>query len=211
MTYKASNGLEIEVVVNRKNNKNIYFRVKEDLKLYVNAPMFLSANSILKLISENEKDILNMYEKMEDRTKDDDKFWYLGKKYYIEVKEDATEVTFDDKYVYTPSLKELDRFYQDKVVEIFTKEVDIAKKCFASLPEFTLKFRKMRTRWGVCNVTKKTVTLNTELLKKEVELLDYVIVHELCHFFEGNHGKNFWNLVGQAYPNYKEARKKLRY
>ena len=152
-----------------------------------------------------------MYEKMEDRCKDDDKFWYLSKKYYIEIKEDADEVTFDDKYVYTPSLKELDRFYQDKVVEIFTKEVDIAKKCFASLPEFTLKFRKMRTRWGVCNVTKKTVTLNTELLKKEVELLDYVIVHELCHFFEGNHSKNFWALVGQAYPNYKEARKRLRY
>ena len=91
MTYKASNGLEIEVVVNRKNNKNIYFRVKEDLKLYVNAPMFLSSNSILKLISDNETDILKMYEKMEDRCKDDDKFWYLGKKYYIEVKEDATE------------------------------------------------------------------------------------------------------------------------
>ena len=63
MMYKASNGLEIEVIVNRKNNKNIYFRVKEDMKIYVNAPMFLSANSILKLISENEKDILNMYEK----------------------------------------------------------------------------------------------------------------------------------------------------
>ena len=211
MTYKASNNLEIEVIVNRKNNKNIYFRVKEDLKLYVNAPMFLSSNSILKLIGENEQAILNMYDKMESKTKDDDKFWYLGKKYYIEVKEDIEEVTLTDKYIYTPSLKELDIFYQEKVVEIFTKEVDIAKKCFASLPEFTLKFRKMRTRWGVCNVTKKTVTLNTELLKKDIELLDYVIIHELCHFFEGNHSKNFWTLVGKAYPNYKEARKKLRY
>ena len=74
MTYKASNNLEIEVIVNRKNNKNIYFRVKEDLKLYVNAPMFLSSNSILKLIRENEQAILNMYEKMESKTKDDDKF-----------------------------------------------------------------------------------------------------------------------------------------
>ena len=210
MTYKTSNGLEIEVIVNRKNNKNIYFRVKEDLKLYVNAPMFLSSDSILKLIKDNESAIIRMYDAMESKTKDDDKFWYLGKKYYIAIRE-QDEVTFDDKYVYTPSLVELDKFYQDKVVEIFTKEVDIAKKCFAHLPEFTLKFRKMRTRWGVCNVTKKTVTLNTELLKKDIELLDYVIIHELCHFFEGNHSKNFWALVGQAYPNYKEARRKLRY
>ena len=210
MTYKTSNGLEIEVIVNRKNNKNIYFRVKEDLKLYVNAPMFLSSDSILKLIKDNELAIIRMYDAMESKTKDDDKFWYLGKKYYIAIRE-QDEVTFDDKYVYTPSLVELDKFYQAKVVEIFTKEVDIAKKCFAHLPEFTLKFRKMRTRWGVCNVTKKTVTLNTELLKKDIELLDYVIIHELCHFFEGNHSKNFWALVGQAYPNYKEARRKLRY
>jgi len=41
-------------------------------------------------------------------------------------------------------------------------------------------------------------------------LIDYVIIHELCHFFEGNHSKAFWDLVKLAYPNYKEARKKLR-
>ncbi len=211
MTYKASNGLEIEVIVNRKNNKNIYFRVKEDLKLYVNAPIFLSSNSILKLINENESAILKMYDKVAGRSKDDDKFAYLGKKYNIVIKEDISNVTMDEENVYTPSLEELEKFYQNQIVEVFTKEVDIAKKCFAHLPEFSLKFRKMRTRWGVCNTLKKTVTLNTELLKKDIELLDYVIVHELCHFFEGNHSKNFWNLVSQAYPNYKEARKRLKY
>lgn len=211
MIYKASNGIEIEVVVNRKNNKNIYFRVKEDLKLYVNAPIFLSSNSILKLVEENESSILKMYEKVAGRSQDDGMFEYLGVKYKIEIKEDTEEVSFDGETVYTPSTEALDKFYQEKVVEIFTKEVDIAKKCFAHLPEFTLKFRKMRTRWGVCNTLKKTVTLNTELLKKDVELLDYVIVHELCHFFEGNHSKNFWALVEQAYPKYKEARKRLRY
>ena len=81
----------------------------------------------------------------------------------------------------------------------------IFEKCKQSL-----KFRKMRTRWGVCNTSKKQITLNTELLKKEIDLIDYVIIHELCHFYESNHSKNFWNLVGQAYPNYKEARKRLR-
>ena len=52
MIYKTSDGLEIEVVVIRKKNKNLYFRVKEDLKLYVSAPMYLSAKSILNLINE---------------------------------------------------------------------------------------------------------------------------------------------------------------
>ena len=210
MIYKTSDGLEIEVVVIRKKNKNLYFRVKEDLKLYVSAPMYLSAKSILNLIKENESSILKMYEETLDKSKDNDKFMYLGKKYYIEYK-DQDEVTFDETYVYAKNAEELEKFYNSEVRRIFTEEVEIAKKCFSHLPEFTLKFRKMKTRWGVCNTAKKTVTLNTELLKKEIPLLDYVIVHELCHFFEGNHGKNFWALVAQAYPNYKEARKKLRY
>lgn len=210
MMYKTSNGIDIEVVVIRKKNKNLYFRVKEDLKLYVSAPMYLSAKSILNLIKENESSILKMYEVALDKSKDNDKFMYLGKKYYIEYK-DQDEVTFDEAYVYAKNAEALEKFYNSEVRRIFAEEVEIAKKCFSHLPEFTLKFRKMKTRWGVCNTAKKTVTLNTELLKKEIPLLDYVIVHELCHFFEGNHGKNFWALVAQAYPNYKEARKKLRY
>lgn len=210
MIYQASNGLEIEVIVNRKNNKNIYFRVKEDLKLYVNAPMFLSSNSILNLIKDNETAILKMYEKVANKNNDNDKFWYLGKSYDIKFSDDSN-IAFKDNCIYTPSIEALENFYQKQVVKIFTEEVEIAKKCFSKLPNFTLKFRKMKTRWGVCNTFKKTVTLNTELLKKDIELLDYVIIHELCHFFEGNHSKNFWELVQQAYPNYKEARKKLRY
>lgn len=210
MTYQASNGVTFEVVVIRKKNKNLYFRVKEDLKIYVSAPMYLSTKSILNLIKENESSILKMYEVALDKSKDNDKFMYLGKKYYIEFI-DQDEVTFDDLYVYVRNIEELNKFYDREVKRIFTEEVEIAKKCFSHLPDFTLKFRKMRTRWGVCNTLKKTVTLNTDLLKKEIPLLDYVIVHELCHFYEGNHSKNFWALVEQAYPNYKEARKKLRY
>lgn len=209
MTYKASNGIEIEVEVIRKNNKNIYFRVKDDLKLYVTCPIYLSKNSILKLIGENEDAILKMYDKAFLKSKEDEMFWYLGKRYFIEIK-DVEEVTFDGEYVYAPNLEVLDKFYNDEVKRIFTEEVEIAKKCFVNLPEFKLKFRKMTTRWGVCNRGKMTVTLNTELLKKEITLLDYVIIHELCHFYEGNHSKDFWALVAQAYPNYKEARKKLK-
>ena len=69
----------------------------------------------------------------------------------------------------------------------------------------------MRTRWGVCNRRTNTITLNTELLEKDITLIDYVIIHELCHFFEPNHSKNFWYLVSLACPDYKERRKKLKY
>ena len=211
MTYEAkSNGKKIDVEIIRKNNKNVYFRVKEDLHLHVTCPIFLKEKSILKLLEENEESILKMYEKMEEKVKEDELFWYLGKRYNIKIDEALDNVTFDGDEVITPSMEALDAFYKSEVVRVFTSEVEVVKKCFSTLPEFTLKFRRMKTRWGVCTPSKCQVTLNTELLKKDITLLDYVIVHELCHFYEGNHGKNFWHLVSLAYPNYKEARRMLR-
>lgn len=210
MTYKTSSGKEIEVVVIRKNNKHVYFRVKDDLKIYVTCPIYISQNNILKLIGENEDNVLKMYEKAYMKSKDNELFLYLGKKYYIVIKEDNVNVTFDDENVYTPSFKALELFYNSEVDRVFKSEVEIAKKCFTNLPEFSLRYRNMLTRWGVCNTSKKIVTLNTELLKKDINLLDYVIIHELCHFFEPNHSKKFWHLVGLAYPDYKNARKALK-
>ena len=211
MTYEAKNrNISFDVEIIRKNNKNVYFIFKEDLKLYVSAPIFLSQNSILNILSENEDSILKMYDKMADKVHDNEYFWYLGNKYLINIDESVDEVKMEDGKVYTKSMDMLDKFYKEEVIKVFTKEVEIAKQCFSNLPNFRLKYRRMLTRWGVCNPTKCTVTLNTELLKKDVTLIDYVIIHELCHFFEGNHSKEFWALVGQAYPNYKEARRKLR-
>ena len=211
MTYEAkSRDLKIDVEIIRKNNKNIYFRVKDDLKLYVSCPIFLKEKSIISLLDENEESILKLYDKAVDKVYNNEYFWYLGNKYLITISEDYSEVKFDNNSVIAPSKEELDIFYKKEVIRVFNEEVDIAKKCFANLPDFTLKFRKMSTRWGVCNRSKKTITLNTELLKKEIRLLDYVIIHEMCHFYEGNHGKKFWELVSKACPYYKEARKKLR-
>lgn len=210
MTYKASNGKEIEVILTRKNNKNIYFRVKDDLKIHVTCPIYLGQENILKMIAKNEDSILKMYDKAYDNSRDNELFLYLGKKYFIEIKKEEKEIRFDNDTVFAPSMKALENFYKSEVERIFKSEVEIAKKCFSNLPEFTLKFRSMLTRWGVCNPSKKTITLNTELLKKDIDLLDYVIIHEMCHFFEANHSKNFWHLVGLAYPNYKEARKRLK-
>ena len=62
------------------------------------------------------------------------------------------------------------------------------------------------------SITKDNIiTLNSELLKKDISLIDYVIIHEMTHFFEQNHGKHFWELVSMAIPDYKEKRKKLKY
>ena len=61
--------------------------------------------------------------------------------------------------------------------------------------DLSLTIRKMKTRWGVCNYKTKRVTLNFNLIKKDIKYLDYVIVHELSHLLYPNHSKNFWKYV----------------
>ena len=68
----------------------------------------------------------------------------------------------------------------------------------------------MKTRWGVCNTRTKRVTLNLELIKKDIKYLDYVVAHELSHLVYPNHSKDFWALVELVIPNYKELRKEMR-
>lgn len=210
MEHVLSNGIVLDVEIIRKQNKNIYFRIKDDLKLYITAPMYISWKELEKILNEKDSELIKMYEKMESKVKDNEMFWFLGKKYYIVFDDNVVDVTFDDNKVITFSQEALDSFLNREMLRIYNEEIQMIKKCFATLPDFTLRTRKMSTRWGVCDTRKKIVTLNTELIKKEIDLIDYVIVHELCHFFEANHSKNFWALVAQAFPNYKEARKRLR-
>ncbi len=203
---------DVEIVLIRKKNKNMYFRVKEDLKLYITCPIFIREKELLKVIEENKPSLEKMYIKQRDKVLPPNIQMYLGEKYQVVYDETKEDVVIDklQNVIYAKDEDNLDDFLMQECDRVFKEEVDKCKMCFRKLPEFTLKKRSMRTRWGVCNRRSLTITLNTELITKDIDLIDYVVIHEMCHFFEGNHGKAFWNLVSQAYPRYKEARKKLK-
>lgn len=204
----GDNQIEVEII--RKNNKNIYFRFKEDLKLYITCNIFVSKKEIEKLIKKNEVSLLKMYNEQLKINNANSYFNYLGKK-YIKVEDPGiTTVYFEDDYIYYPNEKKLNKFIKEECIRIFENEVKRCKICFEGLPNFSLKIRNMKTRWGVCNRSDNIITLNSELIKKDIDLIDYVIIHELCHFYEGNHSERFWNHVEKYYPKYKEARKRLK-
>lgn len=72
-----------------------------------------------------------------------------------------------------------------------------------------IKLKRMKSRWGSCS-RKKNLNFNTKLALLPMHLIDYVIVHELCHLAEFNHSHAFWALVAQTMPNWKVLRKELR-
>lgn len=71
-----------------------------------------------------------------------------------------------------------------------------------------LRLRRMRARWGSCSNTGK-ITLNTKLIHLDLALIDYVIMHELCHLIEHNHSKRFYALLARMMPDWKARRARL--
>lgn len=200
----------VEVVIVRKNNKNIYLRFKSDKKLYATCNRFVSIKDIKKLIDNNMDKITKMYLSISKQTESNLFFNYLGKKYTIVYDDNIKNCYFDNTFIYTKNEKMLNKFYLSEVKRIFESEVERITPYFENIPKFTLKFRNMKSRWGVNNRGNNSITLNTELLKKDLDLLDYVIIHELCHYYEPNHSSKFWYHVSKYYPNYKLARKRLK-
>ena len=138
------------------------------------------------------------------------KFYYLGKNYDIIIIRTFNKVEIIDDKIYVKDLKELNKWLNNRMKEVYLERLDYWYNRFSKIPYPKLKYRNMKTRWGVCNRKNISITLNTNLIKYDIECLDYVIIHELSHFIEFNHSKAFWNIVSTYCTNYKEIRKKLK-
>lgn len=69
--------------------------------------------------------------------------------------------------------------------------------------------QRMKTKWGSCNPSAGHIRLNTELVKKPKDLLEYVVVHEMLHLIEATHSERFVSLLDASYPGWREARAEL--
>lgn len=209
MKYKIED-IECNVVIEKKNNKNTYIRVKENNTILVTTNYFVTKKQILDLLDNNKNFILKNLKRLEKKEEKDSKFLLLGKEYNI-IEMSNSKIEIVGSNIYTPSLKKLDSWLNKQMKELFLKRLDYYYDIFEEkIPYPNLRIRKMKTRWGVCNKKNTTVTLNSELLKYDITKLDYVIVHELSHFIHFNHSKSFWALVSKYCPDYKKIRKELR-
>lgn len=69
--------------------------------------------------------------------------------------------------------------------------------------------QRMKTKWGSCNAAARSIRINTELVKKPRDLLEYVIVHEMAHIIEPRHSERFFNILERHYPSWSTARTEL--
>ncbi len=148
-----------------------------------------------------------------DRSKN--KYSFLGREIQIcENKEMKKDFFFEDEkniLQIKDSDATADAYYKwlRKEAETYLIERTYKIACKINFHPNRISLRNQKNRWGSCT-SQKNISLNIKLMQFEPELIDYVIIHELCHLKEMNHSQKFWQLVQSFLPNYKELRKKLR-
>ena len=200
-----------EIVIERKvGNRNTYIRVKKDMKVHVTTNTFTTNKMIEKLINDNYDKIVKMFEVQEKKKENNDGFFYLGKKYDI-VYASYCDISFGEEKVFINKNLDIDKWYKNQAKKLFLERLDYQYSKFSRrIPYPTLRIRKMTSRWGVCNIRTKVLTLNLELIKRDIKYLDYVIVHELSHLIHGDHSSSFWKLVEENMPDYKKYREEMK-
>jgi predicted metal-dependent hydrolase len=105
----------------------------------------------------------------------------------------------------------LENWYKQKAREVFSEKMEeiLKKYRIYNFSPSKIVVKSLKSRWGSCSSGGK-ITLSSELIKLDEIFIEYVIIHELCHLKYHNHGKEFYRLLEELFPEYKTVRKDLR-
>lgn len=174
----------MEVTVIRSNRKTVAIQVNSDLSVTVRAPRRASQKDIERILKEKEAWILKHVEQIREK-----------------------KVAYDAMEVEPLTNEEIHELADKALKYIPERAAYFAKLIGVDYGRITI--RNQKSRWGSCN-SKGNLNFNCLLMLTPVEVIDYVVVHELCHRKEMNHSKAFWSEVEKVLPDYKNSVKWLK-
>ena len=196
--YIKIRDLEIPITIKSyRNSKSIKIYFKGDI-LTVTKPTRLSMKKLLETLKQNEEDIYIKYQKI--LTTAINKIYYKGEEYSITVPENINKQDFK-KYII--------KVFKRKTEELIASRLPYWSK-ITGFDYNQVKVRDATTRYGSCMPAKKNLYFSSRLIMLPENVVDAIIVHELCHMKFKNHNKEFYDLVATYIPNYKEIDKWLR-
>lgn len=173
--------------------------VKENGEVICSVPFFCLSSTAQKFVNDKASWIEDAIKKVQDRHEKKS----VLKADSIAVRCGFTEedrVKGERQYSYSKQWKEC-------ALEVFNSCVQKYIPMFTDgqIPSFAIKGRSMKTVWGTCNVRSHVITLNWELLNFCEECIDYVVLHEMCHFLYIRHDKKFYSEIEKRMPDYKRV------
>ena len=203
-------GKIFNVFITRKSIKNMYLKVKPD-GLYISCNRFVTKGMILSFIESNSKMIVEADKRLQKKEQKKEEFYYLGKRYDVIILNTVSKIEFIDDTVYVKNKTYLNTFLKNEANRIFNERVKVCYNLFEEdIPYPEVVIGKMTRKWGYNNKRQKLIKLNFELIKYSIDEIDYVIIHELCHFLEFNHSPRFWKYVKKYKPDYKKNQSVLK-
>jgi predicted metal-dependent hydrolase len=218
---------DITVEILKKNNKNLHLYVlPPDGKVRVSAPYAMKDETIQSFVLTKMGWVKNQIQKFKNQLRQTERQYVTGESHYLWGRRyrlkllpttgaSFVSIVSGDMRLY--ARKGATAQQKDAVITEWYRE-RIKAKIPALMDEWQQRIgviaphwqvKNMRTRWGTCNAVKKRIWINLQLAKKPVECLEYVIVHELCHLLEKNHGHTFVALMDRHLPGWQATRKLL--
>lgn len=218
---------DICIDVIHKNIKNIHLSVHPPHgRVTISAPLRMDLEtvrlfSISKLgwIRKQQKKLMNQKREAPREYVTRESHYYLGQRYLLKVVEQdaAPKVVLKhgtiELYIrkgasITRREEILQGWYRQKLRELMPQYISkLEKKMHVEVAEICI--RKMKTKWGTCNPKVNRIWLNTELAKKPIESIEYVLIHEMVHLFERNHNEKFIAYMDKFLPKWRHLREEL--
>lgn len=170
------------IIIKKSKRKTIQIEINESLDIVVRAPLRMSKVAINKFIDEHSKWIDEHMELMKKKQKEDEE------------------------------VNRLSLFELNELINSARTVIPKRVKYYAPIVGVTygrISIKNQKTRWGSCS-NKGNLNFNVALMRAPIEVLDYVVVHELCHRIEMNHSEKFWKEIERVMPDYKIYRKWLK-
>lgn len=223
-------GSPLEYSLERKNVKNLNLHVRKDGSVYVSANAAVPEEKIDEFLINKGAFIRNAQNKFKEQEQykplpkqyvSGETFYVQGRALRLKVTQAARDKIYSDGvYLFLDIKDQRDTTKKERMVKRF-----LDKQCKAVFGEIVeelypvfqkygvappiLRIRNMDTRWGSCLPGKGVITLNKRLLEAPRNCIEYVVMHEFCHFIHPNHSKLFYDFLAMLMPDWKERKKVL--
>lgn len=200
-----------------KNNKNVYFKIKDGL-VHITCSKTYDITMIEALMHKHKRWILNNYRKKSMDLYAHDYLYYWGLKYKVAYDEsqvkpiifDGSQFILQSKII---SKQVIEQFYKIEVLkEINQILIEQSQKLemLIGIDNISYKAQLMRSRLGSCITSKRIIKLNSILGRLDKVYIHLVLMHELTHLKVPNHSKKFHDLLEKIVPNHKIINRKLK-